>query len=184
MKTVIKDFSFEGLKLVKIGPFNDERGFFVESWNKKTFKEAGLDVEFVQECHSGSGKSVVRGLHSQDASHPVGKLVRCTVGEIMDVAVDIRHTSVTFGRHVALKLSAEIKDHLYIPPGFLHGFCVLSDYAEVQYKQTGFYAPGHEIHIAWDDPDLKIKWMVENPVLSEKDKGGISFASYMANPEF
>jgi len=184
MKTTITDLPLKGLKLIEIDYFKDDRGFFIEPWNKNTFKEAGLDVEFVQEGHSGSGKNILRGLHSQDAKCPMGKLVRCTVGKIWDVAVDIRHKSPTFGKRYAIELSAENKKQLYIPPGFAHGFCTLSDYSEIQYKQTGFYAPNNEFGLAWDDPDLKINWPVKNPIVSDKDKNGMSFAEYMANPKF
>lgn len=184
MKTTITDLPLKGLKLVEIDYFKDDRGFFIESWNKKVFKEAGLDVKFVQEGHSGSGKNVLRGLHSQDAKHPMGKLVRCTVGSIMDVAVDIRHKSATFGKRYAVNLSAENKKQLYVPPGFAHGFCALSDYSEIQYKQTGFYAPEGEFGIAWNDPDIGIAWPIKEPVLSEKDRRNMSLAEYMMNPAF
>ncbi len=184
MKTIITELPLKGLKLVEIDYFKDDRGFFIEPWNKKVFKEVGMDVDFVQEGHSGSGKNVLRGLHSQDATHPMGKLVRCTVGKIVDVAVDIRHKSVTFGRSYMIELSADNKKQLYIPPGFAHGFCTLSDYSEIQYKQTGFYAPNNEFRITWNDPDLKIRWPVEKPLLSGKDKEGMSFAEYMVNPAF
>ena len=184
MKTRVTELAFKGLKLINIDYDKDERGFFIESWNKATFMEAGIDAEFVQENHTGSGKNVLRGLHMQDASCPLNKLVRCTVGEVMDVAVDMRHKSATFGKYAAVKLSAEMKNQLYIPSGFAHGFCVVGDYAEIQYKQTGYYASGHEICIAWDDPDINIKWVTKDPVISDKDKKGISFVKYMTDPEF
>jgi dTDP-4-dehydrorhamnose 3,5-epimerase len=184
MKTTIIDLPLEGLKLIEIDYFMDKRGFFIEPWNKKTFKDIGLDVEFVQEGHSGSGKNVLRGLHSQDARHPMGKLIRCVVGEIWDIAVDIRHESITFGEYYATVLSAKDKIQLYIPPGFAHGFCTLTDYSEIQYKQTGYYAPDNEFGIMWNDPDLNINWPIKNPQLSEKDKQGISFAEYKKSPKF
>jgi len=184
MRTKITELPLKGLKLVEIDYFKDKRGFFIEPWNKKDFKKAGLDIEFVQEGHSGSGKNVLRGLHSQDAVCPMGKLVRCTAGRIMDVAVDIRHKSKTFGKWYALELTAENKRQIYLPPGFAHGFCGLTDYSEIQYKQTGYYASDHEFRIAWDDPDIGIAWPIEKPVLSEKDKHGMSLAEYMADPVF
>lgn len=153
--------------------FGDERGFFFESYNKRALQEAtGLDVEFVQDNHSKSARNVLRGLHYQ-IEHPQGKLVRVVQGAVFDVAVDIRRGSPTFGRHVAMELSAENKKQLWIPPGFAHGFLVLSETAEFLYKTTDFYFPQHERCIAWDDPAIGISWPVgAAPVLSAKDCQG------------
>lgn len=152
--------------------FGDDRGFFFESFNQKTFVETlGRDVEFVQDNHSKSTKGVVRGLHYQLAPHAQGKLVRCVAGEVYDVAVDIRRTSPTFGQWVGINLSAENRRQLWIPEGFAHGFQVLSDNAEFVYKTTNYYNPQSERGVLWNDPDLNIAWReTGNIILSEKDK--------------
>lgn len=152
----------------------DERGFFMESWQRRKFAAAGIDVEFVQDNHSRSIRGTLRGLHYQ-LQQPQGKLVRATVGEVFDVAVDIRRRSPTFGQWVGEVLSAENKRLLWIPSGFAHGFYVLSEQAEFQYKCTDYYAPAHERCIRWDDPRLCIQWPFDpqtRPLLSNKDEGG------------
>ena len=157
--------------------FEDERGFFFESYNRRVMETLGLREEFVQDNHSRSRKGVLRGLHYQ-VVEPQGKLVRVVVGEVFDVAVDLRRSSPTFGRWYGTILSAENKLQLYIPVGFAHGFLTLSEWAEVLYKTTAYYAPAHERCIRWDDPDLGIRWPVENvgsPILSPKDAAGVSF---------
>ena len=150
--------------------FGDDRGFFMESWNQKAFNEAvGRDVNFVQDNHSRSAKNVLRGLHYQ-VKQPQGKLVRVTLGEVFDVAVDIRKSSPTFGQWVGSILSAENKQQLWVPEGFAHGFVVLSDVAEFLYKTTNYYAPKYECSIRWDDTDLGIHWpLTVTPQLSGKD---------------
>jgi dTDP-4-dehydrorhamnose 3,5-epimerase len=153
--------------------FGDARGFFFESWNAREFERAGIRANFVQDNHSRSEKGVLRGLHYQ-VRQPQGKLVRVLAGEIFDVAVDIRRSSPTFGKWEGVRLSAESKSTLWVPIGFAHGFCVLSDFAEVLYKTTDFYAPEHERSIAWNDPDLKIDWPLSGmPTLSRKDAAGL-----------
>ena len=156
----------------------DARGFFYESYNRKIFAQAtGLDVAFVQDNHSRSAKNVLRGLHYQ-LRQPQGKLVRVTVGEIWDVAVDMRRSSPSFGRWTGIKLDAAAPRMLWIPAGFAHGFVVLSEHAEVQYKTTDFYAPEHERTLLWNDPALGIKWpLAGEPVLSDKDRRGTPLAS-------
>ncbi len=157
--------------------FNDPRGFFIETWNRKKFAEAGLDPDFVQDNHSSSVKNTLRGLHYQ-IENSQGKLVRVTLGEVFDVAVDIRRSSPTFGRWVGEILSAENKKMFWIPPGFAHGFLVLSEIAEFQYKCTDFYNPAVERCIIWNDADLGIKWPCEDPaklILSPKDSAGVPF---------
>jgi dTDP-4-dehydrorhamnose 3,5-epimerase len=156
--------------------FGDERGFFYESFNAKAFEEAtGVKREFVQDNHSRSARGVLRGLHYQ-LQQTQGKLVRVTVGEVFDVAVDLRRSSPTFGQWVGEILSAENKRQLWVPEGFAHGFVVLSDYAEFLYKTTDYYAPEHERSILWNDPDLAIEWpLQEAPQLSGKDQAGINF---------
>jgi len=148
----------------------DNRGFFFESFNKALWQEAtGVKVDFVQDNHSRSVKNVLRGLHYQ-IRQPQGKLVRIIVGEVFDVAVDLRKTSHTFGKWVGVKLSNENKYQLWVPKGFAHGFLVLSDVAEVLYKATDYYAPEHERSIIWNDPDIGIEWPLRNkPLLSKKD---------------
>jgi dTDP-4-dehydrorhamnose 3,5-epimerase len=154
--------------------FGDERGFFYESFNAKAFADAtGLrDLSFVQDNHSRSAKGVLRGLHYQ-IENAQGKLVRVTAGEVLDIAVDIRKSSPTFGRWVSVRLSAENARQLWIPAGFAHGFVVLSDYAEFLYKTTDYYTPAAERCIRWDDPDLAIDWQLDGtPQLSAKDQNG------------
>ena len=156
--------------------FEDQRGFFLESYNNKAFQEkTGLDVQFVQDNHSRSAQNVLRGLHYQN-QQPQGKLVRVVAGEIFDVVVDLRKSSPTFGQWVGSLLSAENKQQLWVPVGFAHGFCVVSDYAEVQYKTTDYYAPQHERCVIWNDPDLAIAWPIEKaPIVSAKDQAGTPF---------
>ena len=156
--------------------FGDERGFFYESFNKKKFAEAiGVTAEFVQDNHSKSSKGVLRGLHYQ-IKKPQGKLVRVSAGEVLDVAVDLRKSSATFGQWVGVKLSAENKRQLWVPAGFAHGFVVLSETAEFLYKTTDYYAPEYERCIRWDDAVLTIDWQYDNaPSVSEKDAKGSLF---------
>lgn len=153
--------------------FGDERGFFMETYNERSFAEkTGVVVNFVQDNHSRSSKNVLRGLHYQ-IQQAQGKLVRAVVGTIWDVAVDLRRSSPTFGQWVGCELSAENKRQFWVPPGFAHGFLVRSDMAEVLYKTTDFYAPQHERSLLWNDPELAIDWnLTEEPILSDKDKAG------------
>lgn len=155
--------------------FGDERGFFFESFNHRTFVEAvGRPIDFVQDNHSKSVKGVLRGLHYQ-IQQTQGKLVRVSAGEVFDVAVDLRKSSPTFGQWVGVLLSAENKQQLWIPEGFGHGFAVLSEHAEFLYKTTDYYAPQHERSIIWNDPDLNIDWHLDvAPTLSAKDLAGNS----------
>jgi dTDP-4-dehydrorhamnose 3,5-epimerase len=157
--------------------FADERGFFLESYQKKHFQEAGIQDEFLQDNHSKSYQAILRGLHYQ-IKQPQGKLIRVISGEIFDVAVDIRRNSPTFGKWVGDYLSAENKKMMWIPVGFAHGFYVTSSQAEVIYKTTDYYAPQWERTIAWNDPTLNIDWPIRNgsPVLSPKDASGKTLA--------
>ena len=153
--------------------FGDARGFFFESYNRRSMAALGIDVEFVQDNHSRSARGVLRGLHYQ-ISQPQGKLVRVVAGEIYDVAVDLRRASPTFGRWVGMTLSAENKRMAWVPPGFAHGFYVVSDNAEVLYKATDYYAPEHERTVLWNDAGLKIDWPLSGePLLSDKDRKGL-----------
>ena len=150
--------------------FEDERGFFMETYKYSDFSNFGIKERFVQDNHSKSKKGVLRGLHYQKNPKAQGKLVRCIRGKIFDVAVDIRKGSPTFGKWVGVILSEENKRMLYIPKGFAHGFCVLSDEAEVVYKCTEEYSPENDRGIIWNDKDIGIKWPIKDPILSEKDK--------------
>jgi dTDP-4-dehydrorhamnose 3,5-epimerase len=155
--------------------FGDERGFFLESYNQREFQAAGLPTAFVQDNHSGSLKGSLRGLHYQ-IRQPQGKMVRLVAGEIFDVAVDLRRPSPTFGRWVGVVMSAERREQLWVPPGFAHGFYVLSEWAEVLYKATDYYAPQWERSLLWNDSVIGIRWPIalgEEPVLSEKDRRGL-----------
>jgi len=155
--------------LIEPKVFGDSRGFFFESWNEREFERAGIAARFVQDNHSRSARGVLRGLHYQ-IRQPQGKLVRVVEGEIFDVAVDIRRSSPNFGRWEGARLSSQSKNMLWIPVGFAHGFCVISDFAEVLYKTTDFYSPEQERSILWNDPDLGISWPLDgDPILSAKD---------------
>ena len=158
--------------------FGDARGFFLESYNKRAFRDAtGLEVEFVQDNHSSSKRGVLRGLHYQ-IRQPQGKLVRVTSGEVFDAAVDLRRSSRTFGKSVAFRLDAATKRMAWIPPGFAHGFLVLSEQAEFVYKTTDYYAPEHERTLLWNDPQLGIRWPLEgDPILAERDRRGTPLKS-------
>lgn len=163
-------------EVLRIRPrlIEDERGFFFESWNARTFGESGLEAEFVQDNHSRSTVGCLRGLHYQ-IENPQGKLVRAILGEIFDVAVDLRRSSPTFGEWVGVTLSAANHEMLWVPPGFAHGFYVVSDLAEVLYKCTDFYAPAAERTVIWNDPDVAIAWPVspgQAPTISSKDAAG------------
>lgn len=168
-----------GLVVIEPHVFTDERGFFMETWQEKVFRDHDLDVRFVQDNHSRSTRGVLRGLHYQ-VQRPQGKLVRVVVGEVFDVAVDLRADSPTFGRWHGERLSADNRKMLWIPPGFAHGFYVLSEMAESLYKCTDFYQPQYERCLKWDDPDVAIAWPLINseaPLLSSKDELGIAFAN-------
>jgi dTDP-4-dehydrorhamnose 3,5-epimerase len=156
--------------------FGDERGFFLEAYNETTFKTLGLPTHFMQDNHSGSRKGVLRGLHYQ-LTQPQGKLVRALRGEIFDVAVDLRRDSAQYGQWFGVELSAENKRMLWIPPGFGHGFLVLSEFAEVSYKATKLYSPASERSILWNDPAIGIRWPLDGePTLSGKDRAGLLLA--------
>lgn len=163
--------------LIEPDVHRDDRGFFLETFHAQKYADAGLEATFVQDNHSRSKQGTLRGLHVQIA-RPQGKLVRASQGEIYDVAVDIRYGSPNFGRHVGFVLSADNFRQLWIPEGFAHGFCVLSETAELQYKCTDFYDPSSELTIAWDDPELGIEWQIESPLLSDKDRAGRPLGDY------
>jgi len=180
----ITETQLAGVVIIEPEVFRDERGFFMESYNRRVFQAHGIPQEFVQDNHSRSAHKVLRGLHYQDMRAPQAKLVRCTVGRIWDVAVDLRVGSPTFGRWVGVELSAENARQLFIPVGFAHGFAVLSEFAEVQYKCDGYYTPAAEGVILWNDPDLSIAWPFDDPALSVRDRGGILLRAYLQAPKF
>jgi dTDP-4-dehydrorhamnose 3,5-epimerase len=171
--------TIDGLLIITPGIFEDERGFFMETYNADKFKEIGINHPFYQDNHSKSAKDILRGLHFQSKPGQA-KLIRAISGTIWDVAVDIRENSPTFGKWFAVELSAENKKMFYIPTGFAHGFCVLSDIAEVCYKVSNVYIAETECGIAWDDPDLAIDWPVKTPLLSERDKSNPTLKEYIA----
>ncbi len=159
----------EGLVLVEPDVHGDDRGFLVETFRDDAWRELGVDLEFVQENHSRSGRGILRGLHFQ-TSPGQAKLVRCLRGTIWDVAVDLRRASPTYGRWEGHELDDELHRQLLVPVGFAHGFCVLSDTADVSYKLSSYYDPETEAGIAWDDPDVGVEWPSADPVLSERDR--------------
>lgn len=163
------------VKIIEPKIFGDSRGFFLETFEKKRYQEMlEIDLDFVQDNHSRSSKNVLRGLHFQ-TSNPQGKLVRVVRGEVFDVAVDIRPDSPTFGQWEGVLLNEENKTQFWIPPGLAHGFVVLSDIADFEYKCTDYYNPANEACLLWNDPDIGISWPAESPLLSEKDKLGKTF---------
>ena len=184
---VTKDCNgIKGLMVIEPTVFGDDRGYFMETYNYNDFAEAGIDCQFVQDNQSASKKGVLRGLHFQ-IHYPQDKLVRVIVGEVFDVAVDLREGSETFGKWYGVRLSAENKKQFFVPKGFAHGFIVLSDYAEFCYKVTDFYHPNDEGGLMWNDPDIAVEWPMpdgmteEDLILSEKDRVNSSFKEYLKN---
>jgi dTDP-4-dehydrorhamnose 3,5-epimerase len=167
-----------GVVVVEPVVHRDSRGFFLETYHERRYREAGIAATFVQDNHSRSMRGTVRGLHFQ-VRRPQGKLVRALFGEMFDVAVDIRRGSPTFGRWVGAHLTADNFRQIYVPPGFAHGFCILSEVGEVEYKCTELYDPEDELGIAWNDPQVGIEWPVKEPLLSAKDKAAPRLADVM-----
>lgn len=165
---ISNDFGPGGVLLLEPVVHRDSRGFFLETYHERAYEAVGLKARFVQDCHSRSTAGILRGLHAQ-RRRPQGKLVRAIEGEIYDVAVDLRPGYPTLGRWVGYTLSAESFRQIYVPPGFLHGYCVVSPTAQVEYKCTDFYDPTDEVGVVWNDPDLAIPWPVKQPILSPKD---------------
>jgi len=161
-----------GVVVIEPVVFRDPRGFFVETYHAERYGAAGIDASFVQDNHSRSERGTLRGLHAQQR-FPQAKLVRVIEGEIWDVAVDIRLGSPTFGRHVAVTLSADDQRQIFVPIGFAHGFCVVSERAQIEYKCTNYYHLEDELHILWNDPELAIPWPVKTPTLSDKDRAAL-----------
>lgn len=169
---IVSETRLPGVLVIEPKIFGDERGFFLETFHAERYREeAGIELEFVQDNHSRSGRGILRGMHFQ-TKRPQGKLVRCVLGEVFDVVVDINQDSATFGEWFGERLSGENKKQLYVPPGYAHGFMVLSEYADFEYKCTDYYDPENEGCLAWDDPDVGIDWPLDNPVLSGKDRVG------------
>ncbi len=173
---IFKKTPLPGVIHIELDVFRDPRGYFLESYHHDKYEQGGVRGPFVQDNISKSSKNTLRGLHAQ-LTHPQAKLVHVVTGEIWDVAVDIRPDSPTYKKWYGVTLSESKPCQLFIPVGFAHGFCVLSENAEVQYKCTDMYDPSHEIHLAWNDPDLGIPWPIKEPVLSEKDRKGVSLRS-------
>lgn len=165
----LRSTAIDGVFVIEPQVFEDSRGFFLETYHQERYAEAGIPDIFVQDNHSRSTAGTLRGLHAQ-LRKPQGKLVRAVEGEIFDVAVDIRPHSATFGQWVGERLAADDFRQLWIPAGFAHGFCVLTELAQVEYKCTDLYDAEDEIAIAWDDPEIGIVWPIEDPILSDKDK--------------
>ena len=174
----IKDTFIEGLKVIVPDVFHDNRGYFYESYNEKRFFEAGLTMKFVQDNESMSSKGVLRGLHFQNSPYSQGKLIRVIKGEVLDVAVDLRKNSATYGKYYKLLMNEDNKLMFYIPEGFAHGFLTLKDDTVFSYKCTNFYNKQSEGGIMWNDATLNIDWNIKNPIISEKDKNNISFADF------
>ena len=176
MKVIDTDIA--DVKIIEPAVFGDDRGFFLETWNEKSYSENNLPTKFVQDNHSRSSQGILRGLHYQ-TENTQGKLVRVTAGVVFDVAVDLRKSSPTFGKWVGVELSESNKRMLWVPEQFAHGFYVMSESADFIYKCTDFYSPAHELSLAWDDPAVGIEWPLVDgapPALSDKDANGLSFA--------
>ena len=168
----------EGLLIIEPRVFEDKRGYFFESWSKDAFENAGLDINFVQDNQSFSSKGVVRGLHFQNPPFAQGKLVRVLKGSVLDVAVDIRKNSPTYGKYFSIHLSGENKTMFWIPPGFAHGFSTLEDNTIFSYKCSGVYNKESEGSLLWNDTDLNIDWKIKNPIISKKDQNSAIFANF------
>ena len=176
----VRDTFIEGLKVIVPDVFHDNRGYFFESYNEKRFFEAGLTMKFVQDNESKSSKGVLRGLHFQNPPYSQGKLIRVIKGEVLDVAVDLRKNSPTYGQHYKIILSEENKPMFYIPEGFAHGFLTLKDDTVFSYKCTNFYNKQSEGGIMWNDSVLNIDWNIKNPLICQKDKTNISFMDFVS----
>ncbi len=175
---IVEQFEIQGLLIIKPTIFSDDRGMFYETYSKEKYHEIGLPTDFFQDNESISKKNVLRGLHFQNPPHDQGKLVRVIKGKVLDVAVDIRKNSPTYGKHIMVELSEENKYQFWIPPGFAHGFLSLADETIFSYKCTNFYNKGAESGLLWCDADLNINWGIDMPLVSEKDNQLYSFSSF------
>lgn len=176
----VTETELKGLFVLKPKVFEDERGYFFESYSKKLFKEAGLDLDFVQDNQSLSQKGVLRGLHFQNPPHAQGKLVRVITGAVLDVVVDIRKESKTYGKWFGLELTEKNKWMMYVPPGFAHGFLTLENNTVFSYKCTNFYNKASEDCLLWNDKDININWNFDKPLLSAKDLEGKTFKGFVS----
>lgn len=172
--------SLTGVIIVEPDLFRDGRGFFLETFRRDKYARGGIDREFCQDNQSRSARNTIRGLHAQ-RQHPQGKLVRAVTGSIFDVVVDIRRGSPSYLKWIAVELSADNFRQIYVPPGFAHGICITSEFADIEYKCTDYYDPGDELRIAWNDPSIGIRWPIENPILSEKDRRAGTIADELAH---
>ena len=164
----IQSTAIAGAFLIELDVYGDNRGFFLESYQSKRYAECGIDHVFVQDNHSCSEKGVLRGIHYQ-IEHPIGHLIYVTEGHILDVGVDLRPASPTFGQHISFELSAEMHQQLFLPPGVAHGFCTFGERNEIWYKCTDFYHPEDETGLLWNDPDLRINWLIDSPNINARD---------------
>ena len=180
----VRETPLAGVLCIEPVVHGDERGFFLETYHRDGYRKAGVDLDFVQDNHSRSRKGVLRGFHYQDLSAPMAKLVRCTSGAVLDVVVDLRVGSVTFGRSFATELTGENYRQLLVPVGFGHAFLTLSEQADVEYKCSGYYDPAAEQTIAWNDPDIAAAWPTKTPIVSSKDPRGMTLAEYRTRPAF
>src|SRR6266851_466170 len=174
----------DGLRLIEPDVYRDDRGFFLETYSRRRYLDLGINGDFVQDNHSHSKRGVLRGVHYQDMSAPMGKLVFCAAGAVLDVAVDLRVGSPTFGKWYAVELSAANARQIFVPVGFGHAFLVLSDTADVEYKCTGYYEKLAERVIAWNDPQIGIDWPEKRPILSARDADGMSLREYLRRSAF
>jgi dTDP-4-dehydrorhamnose 3,5-epimerase len=184
MVITVRETPLTGVLWVEPVVHGDERGFFLETYHRERYRESGIDLDFLQDNHSRSRKGVLRGFHYQDLSAPMAKLVRCSLGAILDVAVDLRAGSPTFGRSFALELTGENHRQLLVPVGFGHAFLTLSDEADVEYKCSGYYEPSAEHTVAWNDPEIAAPWPITAPIVSAKDARGMTLAEYRTRPAF
>jgi dTDP-4-dehydrorhamnose 3,5-epimerase len=176
----IEKTQFEGLLIIKPNIFEDERGYFYESFNSQSYAHLGINKNFVQDNQSLSNKGVLRGLHFQNPPYEQGKLIRVIKGSVIDIVVDIRKESKTFGKHFSIEISDKNKTCLYVPPGFAHGFITLQDETIFFYKCTNYYEKNSEGIIIWNDSELNINWGISNPIVSEKDSKGLSFLNFIS----
>jgi dTDP-4-dehydrorhamnose 3,5-epimerase len=185
MDVEIYQTEMPGVRILVPQVFTDDRGFFTESYHKRNLAEKGLALDFVQDNHARSRRDVIRGLHYQGAAGAQWRLIRCTVGEVWDVIVNLQVGSPHFGKWFGVKLSSENRKQLLVPPEFAHGYAVLSETADVQYKCTAHHQPAVERCLAWNDPDVAIPWPIANPIMSNKDKSsGQSLKDYVKRPDF
>jgi dTDP-4-dehydrorhamnose 3,5-epimerase len=180
----VRETPLAGVLFIEPPVHRDERGFFLETYQRKRYREAGIDLDFVQDNHSRSSKGVLRGIHYQDMSAPMAKLVRCVSGTVLDTVVDLRVGSPTFGKSFSVELTGENPLQLLVPVGFGHAFLTLSEAADVEYKCSGYYDPSAEATIVWNDPEIAAAWPITNPIVSAKDARGMTLAEYRTRPAF